>query len=135
MSVLVRWALVVVVLAVAAAVALWPRHHSGGSATPPSAAPDLTAERARAARYRIHGWSRVDAADLNGVKGQLARGRPVLFAIAVGPEGGFTDEEIEIGRRAGWQVINLGPRILRVETAALVLAAAAALSALPDAHV
>ena len=38
------------------------------------------------------------------------------------PEGGFTDEEVELGRRVGWRVIGLGPRILRVETAAMVLA-------------
>ena len=43
-------------------------------------------------------------------------------AVAVGPEGGFTDEEVSIGREAGWQTVGLGPRILRVETAALVLA-------------
>jgi 16S rRNA (uracil1498-N3)-methyltransferase len=44
-------------------------------------------------------------------------------AVAVGPEGGFRDEEVARGRAAGWQVIDLGPRILRVETAALALAA------------
>ena len=44
-------------------------------------------------------------------------------AVAVGPEGGFTDEEVACARAAGWQVIDLGPRILRVETAALALAA------------
>jgi 16S rRNA (uracil1498-N3)-methyltransferase len=44
------------------------------------------------------------------------------LAVAVGPEGGFTEEEIEAGRQAGWQVIGLGPRILRIETAAIVLA-------------
>jgi 16S rRNA (uracil1498-N3)-methyltransferase len=43
-------------------------------------------------------------------------------ALAVGPEGGFTDEEIALARQAGWQVVDLGPRILRVETAAIVLA-------------
>jgi 16S rRNA (uracil1498-N3)-methyltransferase len=42
---------------------------------------------------------------------------------AVGPEGGFTDQEVEQALAAGWQTIDLGPRILRVETAALVLAA------------
>jgi 16S rRNA (uracil1498-N3)-methyltransferase len=42
---------------------------------------------------------------------------------AVGPEGGFTDEEVAQAVAAGWQVVGLGPRILRVETAALVLAA------------
>ncbi len=43
--------------------------------------------------------------------------------VAVGPEGGFTSEEIESASRGGWQLVSLGPRILRTETAALVLAA------------
>jgi 16S rRNA (uracil1498-N3)-methyltransferase len=43
--------------------------------------------------------------------------------IAVGPEGGFTDEEVALALSHGWQPISLGPRILRVETAALVLTA------------
>jgi 16S rRNA (uracil1498-N3)-methyltransferase len=47
--------------------------------------------------------------------------------VAVGPEGGFTEEEVALARTAGWQVIDLGPRILRVETAALALAARFAL--------
>jgi 16S rRNA (uracil1498-N3)-methyltransferase len=42
---------------------------------------------------------------------------------AVGPEGGFTDAEVELGRAGGWRTVGLGPRILRVETAALALAA------------
>lgn len=46
-------------------------------------------------------------------------------AVAVGPEGGFTDEEIALARKAGWQVIGLGPRVLRIETAALALAVSA----------
>ncbi len=53
--------------------------------------------------------------------------RPVVrqaadVALAVGPEGGFTEEEIAAAEMAGWQILDLGPRILRVETAALVLA-------------
>jgi 16S rRNA (uracil1498-N3)-methyltransferase len=42
-------------------------------------------------------------------------------ALAVGPEGGFTDEEVAEARQAGWQTLDLGPRILRVETAAIVM--------------
>ncbi len=41
---------------------------------------------------------------------------------AVGPEGGFTEEEVALARAAGWCVLDLGPRILRVETAAMTLA-------------
>ena len=47
---------------------------------------------------------------------------PGDVVLAVGPEGGFTGDEVELAARAGWQVVSLGPRILRVETAALVLA-------------
>jgi 16S rRNA (uracil1498-N3)-methyltransferase len=43
--------------------------------------------------------------------------------VAVGPEGGFTDEEVALARSGGWRVVGLGPRILRVETAAIALAA------------
>lgn len=43
--------------------------------------------------------------------------------MAVGPEGGFTEEEIAAALHAGWQPVTLGPRILRVETAAIFLVA------------
>jgi len=43
--------------------------------------------------------------------------------IAVGPEGGFTEEEIAQAVRAGFLTVSLGPRRLRAETAALVAAA------------
>ena len=43
--------------------------------------------------------------------------------LAVGPEGGFSDEEVSLAVAAGWQIIDLGPRILRVETAAILLVA------------
>lgn len=48
--------------------------------------------------------------------------------IAIGPEGGFADAEVNAAREAGWQVVTLGSRILRVETAAIALAAWAATS-------
>ena len=43
--------------------------------------------------------------------------------LAIGPEGGLTDEEIQQALASGWHAVDLGPRILRVETAALALAA------------
>lgn len=42
---------------------------------------------------------------------------------AVGPEGGFTDAEIDLAASRGARLISLGPRVLRIETAALTLAA------------
>ena len=41
----------------------------------------------------------------------------------VGPEGGFTRQEVEQAVTLGLQPLDLGPRILRVETAAIMLAA------------
>jgi 16S rRNA (uracil1498-N3)-methyltransferase len=54
----------------------------------------------------------------------------VSATIAVGPEGGFTKDEVNEAVAAGWQVANLGSRILRVETAAVVVAALVALGPL-----
>lgn len=49
---------------------------------------------------------------------------PIIAAI--GPEGGFTEGETAAALAAGWQAVSLGPAILRVETAAIALAAWAA---------
>lgn len=46
-------------------------------------------------------------------------------AIAVGPEGGFTSDEIALALAHGWTAASLGPRVLRVETAAVAAAALA----------
>lgn len=53
---------------------------------------------------------------------------PGGLALAVGPEGGLAEEEVQLATAAGWQLVGLGPRILRVETAALVLVAWATLT-------
>ncbi|MCG8585261.1 MAG: 16S rRNA (uracil(1498)-N(3))-methyltransferase [Pirellulales bacterium] len=41
--------------------------------------------------------------------------------LAIGPEGGFTDEEVAAATAVEWQIVDLGPRILRIETAAMLL--------------
>lgn len=43
--------------------------------------------------------------------------------LAIGPEGGWADKERTICDEAGWTRIALGPRIMRMETAALALSA------------
>jgi 16S rRNA (uracil1498-N3)-methyltransferase len=40
-------------------------------------------------------------------------------ALAIGPEGGWTPEEISLFTQHNWQSVTLGPRILRAETAAI----------------
>jgi 16S rRNA (uracil1498-N3)-methyltransferase len=52
-------------------------------------------------------------------------------AVMVGPEGGFTEDEVRQALDAGWQAVSLGPRILRVETAAVAMAARLALTSAP----
>lgn len=48
--------------------------------------------------------------------------------LAVGPEGGFADDEIGAAQTAGWTIVDLGPRILRIETAATMLTVLASLT-------
>lgn len=45
-------------------------------------------------------------------------------ALAIGPEGGFADPEVQHARALGWDLIGLGPTRLRIETAALAGAVA-----------
>ena len=42
------------------------------------------------------------------------------ITILSGPEGGFSEREIKKACEADYQIVNIGPRILRTETAALV---------------
>jgi 16S rRNA (uracil1498-N3)-methyltransferase len=44
---------------------------------------------------------------------------PGSALVAIGPEGGFTEAEVDQARSAGFRVIGLGATLLRVETAAL----------------
>lgn len=48
---------------------------------------------------------------------------PFAINLFIGPEGGFTPDEIAIARRYGLVPVTLGPRILRAETASVVAAA------------
>ena len=46
-------------------------------------------------------------------------------ALAIGPEGGWTQEEMALFTQHQWQPVTLGPRILRAETAAIAAIAIA----------
>jgi 16S rRNA (uracil1498-N3)-methyltransferase len=50
-------------------------------------------------------------------------GKPKNIALLIGPEGGFTDDEIKLACENGAVAISLGPRVLRTETAAMVASA------------
>ncbi len=49
---------------------------------------------------------------------------PKEVALLVGPEGGFTDEELQLAQQYDFLPLSLGPRILRTETAGMAAIAA-----------
>ena len=49
------------------------------------------------------------------------------ISLAVGPEGGWTEKELEAFSSAGWKAASLGPNILRAETAAIAALAVVAM--------
>jgi 16S rRNA (uracil1498-N3)-methyltransferase len=71
---------------------------------------------------RLVAWEKADqkiqdyseAFDERGVSG---------FALMIGPEGGFSEEEILQAEAEGCEIISLGARTLRMETAAMVFPA------------
>lgn len=70
-----------------------------------------------------------EAADLDRQLLRVLPERPVASVhVLVGPEGGFTDAEVAAALGAGFEVVSLGTRRLRAETAALAAAAGLALA-------
>lgn len=90
----------------------------------PQAWPDFVADDPNAAcRLLAHpGKSGQTPADFSHSDDVLPYGAKIVM-LAIGPEGGFAEEEVSLAVAAGWQAVDLGPRILRIETAATLLAA------------
>ena len=67
----------------------------------------------------------------NSLRSELERERvseSASVSLAIGPEGGWTAEEMALFSELGWKHVTLGPLILRAETAAIAgLAVCAAL--------
>ena len=81
----------------------------------------LATEATDQARILAHpGGQPLSQADCNPIDESLT--------LAIGPEGGFTDDEVAQATDAGWQIVGLGERILRIETAAIALVAALTVS-------
>lgn len=53
------------------------------------------------------------------VQGALSKANSNRYSILIGPEGGLSEQEIAQALAAGCKPLNLGPRILRTETAAV----------------
>jgi 16S rRNA (uracil1498-N3)-methyltransferase len=86
----------------------------GGSWMPVIASPQPLSEALRAAPPRV---ARLLADAEGGALPAIGEGDPVQWAI--GPEGGFTDEERAALQAAGFKPIALGRATLRFETAAI----------------
>jgi len=71
--------------------------------------------------FKILLWEAEKETDLKGIL--RTRAQSSHIEVAVGPEGGFTQREIRLARAAGYHIVSLGSRILRSETASLILIA------------
>ena len=49
--------------------------------------------------------------------------KPTKLIALIGSEGGFSDDEITQAREIGWEIVTLGGRVMRAETAAIAIAA------------
>lgn len=104
------------------AAALSGTRQSGRAAVPAVAAPAAWADWLRS-NHGAHRWiaSPRPARELPPVNPDPASSRERVLAI--GPEGGFSAAELEDAVRHGFRRLDLGPRILRTGTAAVVAAA------------
>jgi 16S rRNA (uracil1498-N3)-methyltransferase len=92
-----------------------------GRARVPQIAPPCTWQEAvaEAPGLRLLPWEGAqEASTLHAV---LQKGLPghTSISILIGPEGGITAPEAGMASAHGWQIVSLGARILRAETAAL----------------
>ncbi len=80
-------------------------------------------EKEQSLREALEAWSALGKQPATGAEGDekpengsIPAAKPEL-AVLIGPEGGFTEQEIDLALAAGLQPVTLGRRILRTETA------------------
>lgn len=56
------------------------------------------------------------------IKEYLLAGLPPRFSLFIGPEGGFTEKELELAKNSGAKIASLGKTVLRTETAGMAAA-------------
>ena len=56
---------------------------------------------------------------INEIKQKMSNNIDVVINVVIGPEGGFSNKEIELAESKGFRILSLGDRILRTETAAV----------------
>ncbi len=92
-----------------------------------AAAPEITSPLKVADVLNLHAGLRIllsESGERNLLRDALTMQEPETnVALAVGPEGGWTEDELRAFRDAGWISASLGGTILRVETAAIAAVA------------
>jgi 16S rRNA (uracil1498-N3)-methyltransferase len=82
---------------------------------------DLIKKYKKESAFKVIFWEDEEGNDL---KGLLEKSSSMTEAIGiVGPEGGFTREEILTAKESGFTSVSLGQRILKAETAAMTITA------------
>jgi 16S rRNA (uracil1498-N3)-methyltransferase len=79
-------------------------------------------------RPALLAWEREDSESIRRGLDWALSGQPsgrAHLGLFIGPEGGFTEAEVEAARYQNVHTVSLGPRILRTETAGPILAALA----------
>lgn len=92
-----------------------------------AAAPEITSPLKVADVLNLHAGLRIllsESGERNLLRDALTmQGPETNVALAVGPEGGWTEDELRAFRDAGWISASLGGTILRAETAAIAAVA------------
>ena len=82
-------------------------------------------EASRSAGFKLLPWEEENLASLrSALRASAPPDREATVHLFIGPEGGFTRDEVDLARGYGLLPVTLGRRILRAETAGLVAAAA-----------
>ncbi len=89
--------------------------------TPPISFAELVQIKDHAGQRKLM-FSEREGRSLLEVRDNLVPTQQPVSAL-VGPEGGWTDEEISLARDNNWSVVTLGGRTLRAETAAITVTA------------
>jgi 16S rRNA (uracil1498-N3)-methyltransferase len=107
-------------------IALAAAKQSGRTSVPTIATPGTFAEAIASAAHadlRLLFFEGAGTSPLAAVPDPPSAPLPVrsaTAAVVIGPEGGFSREEVGAASDAGFLILGIGPRILRTETAALV---------------
>lgn len=101
--------------------ALWTKSESDGEIGGENPAKLADSAYSTPSMVLTNSQKTVESAELGRESMESALSRGVV--AAVGPEGGFTDEEVSAAIQLGFRPLSLGARILRIETAAIAIAA------------